>query len=287
VLFSPPLVSSGDDAAPIPEGTGENPFTRYGDLSVVADIVARKMNGEDIAAELKAEGVSGYTVVANKLQRGPVIDVTGTGPNPAAAIGSAKAAVAKFDSVLTDLQVAEGADPNYLITSAPVEPPDMAVAQVGSTCARASPCSLSAAWARSGSPSPPRRSIAGETRPAPPHHALMSRPIRYRRRRTITRSRRVSRFVPPSGGCATLRTNSPTRPRARRSPRRSRPLIPEGTPRPTWPTARAGRPAGSRWSRLRSDPAGSQPGWTVWRPSTLAVAPDSNGHEKPATDRKS
>jgi len=34
-------------------------------------------------------------------------------------------------------------------------------------------------------------------------------------------------------------------------------------------------------------PAGSQPGWTVWRPSSLAVAPDSNGHEKPATDRKS
>ena len=74
------------DAPSVDPAAGENPFTRYGDLSVVADIVARRMDSDAEQAALKAEGVSGYEVVANRLQRGPLVEVTGTGPNPAAAI---------------------------------------------------------------------------------------------------------------------------------------------------------------------------------------------------------
>jgi hypothetical protein len=132
VLFSPPDAPEADSPGANPS-VGENPFARYGDLSVVADLVARTMNSDAERAELLAQGVTGYEVVANRLQRGPVVDVTGTGPNPAAAVDSAQAVIDEFDSVLSEMQKAESADPAYFITSAPVEPPETAVAQVGST----------------------------------------------------------------------------------------------------------------------------------------------------------
>jgi hypothetical protein len=132
-LFSPPDAPEAEDASSADPAAGENPFTRYGDLSVVADIVARRMDSDAERAALKAEGVSGYEVVANRLQRGPLVEVTGTGPNPAAAINSAEVVVAEFETVLTEMQESEGADPDYFITSGPIEPPETAVAQVGST----------------------------------------------------------------------------------------------------------------------------------------------------------
>jgi hypothetical protein len=132
-LYSPPEAPDAAETPGADPSVGQNPFTRYGDLSVVADIVARRMNSDAERAELEAEGVTGYEVVANRLQRGPLVEVTGTGPNPAAAISSAEVVVAEFDSVLSEMQEAEGADPDYFITSGPIEPPETAVAQVGST----------------------------------------------------------------------------------------------------------------------------------------------------------
>jgi hypothetical protein len=132
-MFSPAEPPSDEAATGVVAPPSQNPFSRYGDLSVVADIVARKMDGEAVRAALKEKGVAGYEVVANRIQRGPIVEVTGTGPNPEAAISSAEAVVAEFNAVLLDMQVSEGADPNYTITSAPIESPETAVAQVGST----------------------------------------------------------------------------------------------------------------------------------------------------------
>jgi hypothetical protein len=132
-LYSPPEAPDAADTPGADPSAGQNPFARYGDLSVVADIVARRMDSDAERAALEAQGVTGYEVVANRLQRGPLIEVTGTGPNPAVAISSAEAVVAEFDSVLSEMQKAEGADPEYFITSGPIEPPEKAVAQVGST----------------------------------------------------------------------------------------------------------------------------------------------------------
>jgi hypothetical protein len=132
-LYSPPEAPDAAETPGADPSAGENPFTRYGDLSVVADILARRMDSDAERAALKAQGVTGYEVVANRLQRGPLVEVTGTGPNPAAAISSAEAVVAEFDSVLSGIQEAAGADPDYFITSGAVSPPETAVAQVGST----------------------------------------------------------------------------------------------------------------------------------------------------------
>jgi hypothetical protein len=287
VLFSPPAVPSAEDNPDVAPATGDNPFIRYGDLAVVADIVARKMNGDDVKAELKAEGVTGYTVVANRLTRGPVIDVTGFGPDPAAAIGSAKATVTKFDSVLKELQQAEGADPAYLITSAPVEPPDTAHAQVGSTLRtaiallavgglgtlalavaaeaftrrRASAVTAGSASTPdvAGDPAPER----ADDHPQPPLATV--RPAVWPvpepeddRPRLASRKGRSAKASEPSPDTQADSPNGSRRP----------------TPRV------ASVPTADR-------PEEKRPGWTIWRPSSLAIAVDNNGHDKPATDSKS
>jgi hypothetical protein len=135
VLFSPPEppdANGSPESAPTPE-EGQNPFARYGDLAVVSDILARVMDSDSKRAELESLGVTGYDVVANRFERGPVVEVTGQGPSSQAAIGSTEIVLAEVDSVLSELQQAEGADPEYFIKSAPLEPPSTATAKYGST----------------------------------------------------------------------------------------------------------------------------------------------------------
>jgi hypothetical protein len=287
VVLISPAVPSAEDNPGVAPSTGDNPFTRYGDPATVADIVARKMNGDDIQAELKAEGVTGYTVVANRLTRGPVIDVTGTGPDPAAAMGSAKATVAKFDSVLNDLQLAVGADPDYLFTSDALEPPDTAHAQVGSTVRTAialmalgglgtlglAVAAEAFARRREGTATDGSESTSdvgadpapglGDDHPQQPLGA--GRPAVWPVRdpeddgtrppsRTRGSAKRVSDPGPVNQGDAPKQS------------RRSAPRV-------------AAVPTADR-------PEEKPPGWTIWRPSSLAIAPD-NGHQKPATDSKS
>jgi hypothetical protein len=135
VLLPPPEapeVNAPSASAPAPS-VGQNPFARYGDLSVVADILARVMDSDSRRAEFESQGVTGYDVVVNRLQRGPVVDVTGQGPNPEAAIRSTEIVVTEVSAVLTQLQQDEDADPAYFIKSAPLEPPSTATAMYGST----------------------------------------------------------------------------------------------------------------------------------------------------------
>ena len=135
VLLSPPEapdLNASAGSVTVPE-VGQNPFARYGDLSVVADILARSMASDSKRAEFESQGVTGYEVVVNRFQRGPVVDVTGQGPNPEAAIRSTEIVLAEVDAVLAELQTAEGADPDYFIKSASLEPPSTATAMYGST----------------------------------------------------------------------------------------------------------------------------------------------------------
>src|SRR5262245_41632805 len=135
VLLPPPDapdVNASSAPAPSP-AVGQNPFARYGDLSVVADILARVMDSDSKQAEFESQGVTGYEVVVNRLQRGPVVEVTGQGPNAGAAIRSTEIVQANVEDVLVELQQAEDADPAYFIKGAPLEPPSTATAMYGST----------------------------------------------------------------------------------------------------------------------------------------------------------
>jgi hypothetical protein len=134
VLLSPPEAPRSDAAASgPPAAVGQNPFARYGDLSVVADILVRVIGGDAKRAEYASQGVTEYEVVANRFQRGPVIDVTGKGSSAEAAVGSAETVMDDVNATLTELQEAEQADPDYLITGAPLAPPSGAAAMYGST----------------------------------------------------------------------------------------------------------------------------------------------------------
>jgi hypothetical protein len=135
VLLPPPEapdVQPSSEPAP-PPTVGQNPFARYGDLSVVADILARVLDSDSRQAEFESQGVTGYDVVVNRFQRGPVIDVTGLGPNPEAAIRSTEIVLEDVNATLSNLQESEGADRNYYIHSATVELPSTATAMYGST----------------------------------------------------------------------------------------------------------------------------------------------------------
>lgn len=127
----PPELTGPDPQADPESAIGQNPFVRYGDLSVVADIVARIVAGQPEQKALEAEGVTGSEVVANRFQRGPVIEVTGEGPTPEAAIRSTELTLLRVETVLAELQQGQGADPEYFITTAPLEPPSEATALYG------------------------------------------------------------------------------------------------------------------------------------------------------------
>jgi hypothetical protein len=128
----PPEVDAAPGAAGAAE-VGQNPFARYGDLAVMADILARVMDGDVMRAEIEAKGITGYEVLANTESRGPMIEVVGEEPTPEAAIRSAELVLGEVDAVLIELQEAEGADPEYFIRTAPLEPPSTATAMYGST----------------------------------------------------------------------------------------------------------------------------------------------------------
>ncbi len=133
LLLSPPEPPDVND---LPESVPPpvvGPFARYGDLAVVSDILARVMDSDSKRAEFESQGVTGYDVAANRLERGPVVEVTGQGPNPEAAIRSTEIVLTEVDAVLLELQQDEGADPEYLVTSTPLEPPSTATAMYGST----------------------------------------------------------------------------------------------------------------------------------------------------------
>jgi hypothetical protein len=135
VLLSPPEppeVNAAPGSAPAPD-VGQNPFARYDDLAVVSDIIARVMDSDSKRAEFESQGVTDYDVAANRLERGPVVEVTGQGPSSEAAIQSTEIVLAEVDAVLSELQKTEGADPEYFINSAPLEPPSTATAMYGST----------------------------------------------------------------------------------------------------------------------------------------------------------
>jgi hypothetical protein len=135
VLLSPPEAPevTTPSAGPPPE-VGQNPYNRYGDIAIVTNILTRIMNSDSKRAELtETHGVVGYDIVASATGRDPVFEVTGHGADGPAAIAAAEVVLAEASKSLSEAQQAQGADPDYLITSAPLEPPSEATAVYGST----------------------------------------------------------------------------------------------------------------------------------------------------------
>jgi hypothetical protein len=273
VLLSPPEppdVTDRPESASAPD-VGQNPFARYGDLSVVGDILARVMDSDSKRAEFESEGVTGYAVVANRLQRGPVVEVTGKGPNPEAATRSAELVLTEVDTVLSELQQAEGADPDYFINTAPLDPPSTATAMYGSTL-RAAIAALALG-------------VLGTVGLAVLAEALA-------RRRTVRPSAAAGPVTSdaPSPGTeggasnGTHRTDWSAILPALRSARER-----QSTQEPARQKTAQPEPSmqvSARRESARREPSREKPAWQkTFQPEPSSEVPADNGHKRPTTDR--
>jgi hypothetical protein len=124
VLFNPPAPPEPKQAS-TQNSAFQNPYARFGDLSVVVDILKRLVSSEPTASRLASNGLVGtYAVAANiDYYHGPIIDVTSAAPTAADATKSAGLVVAELRSQLTSLQVQQGTDLKYQIKSQTVVAP--------------------------------------------------------------------------------------------------------------------------------------------------------------------
>jgi hypothetical protein len=138
ITFLPPPAVD-ENATPAELQASQNPYARYGDLSIVVDIIRRIMVSETNNATLISRGLKGtYTVGANlAFDRSPVVEVVAESPTAEQAKADALLVMGDVDQQLMKLQNQVGTDPKYQITTAVVVTPTRATRLLTSTIRRA------------------------------------------------------------------------------------------------------------------------------------------------------
>lgn len=128
VVFNPPIppVDPRNPSATVPKA--ENPYARFGDLSVVVDILKRIMLSGPVDKELRKAGLVGeFTVAANlDFKRGPIVDLATEAPTAELAIESNKILIEELRTQLAKLQSQQGTGETYQIRGELVVPPTAA-----------------------------------------------------------------------------------------------------------------------------------------------------------------
>ncbi len=114
---------------PAPDGGGDEPeasdnlFVRLGDLSLVVDIVVRRLQGVEVETRVAAAGFDGDFVVTGNsdTRRGPIFDLTATAGSEGAALDGLDVLLREQYVVLQDLQVGN-ADEDVITASVVVSP---------------------------------------------------------------------------------------------------------------------------------------------------------------------
>lgn len=131
LLVRPPMQRANSTLVLLPSDTAQtnatapsNPFERFGDISVVVDIVRRVVTSDATVRDLKARGLHGtFTVTANvDSTRGPILDVAADARNAQDAIGDVGLVVNEVNAQLASLQKAQGAQGRDFITSQVIVP---------------------------------------------------------------------------------------------------------------------------------------------------------------------
>ena len=132
ILVNPPEPPSLDEIDRDPsllDVNSDNPYTRYSDQSVVAQVLASRLSSDAAREQLETRGADpGYTV-APSVEFGftaPVVNVTGTGPSPAAAVRTAELLNAAARKELLRMQEIQNVDPKYRIDTQQVVVPQEA-----------------------------------------------------------------------------------------------------------------------------------------------------------------
>ncbi|MBU5424218.1 hypothetical protein KQI48_16225 [Cellulomonas hominis] len=111
----------------------DNPYLRSSDTNLIADALIARLGASSTVERLEAQGIgSDYGVGPGVGGNGFVVDVTGVGPSPEAAVATTAGVGAILETELRDLQKVNGADDRYLFTPLLLTGPDGATEQFSS-----------------------------------------------------------------------------------------------------------------------------------------------------------
>jgi hypothetical protein len=112
---------------------GDNPYLRSADTNLITDALIARLGAASTVEQLEADGVgTDYGVGPGVGGNGFVVDITGVGPTPEAAVATTTAVGTVLEAELEDLQRVNGADDRYLFTPLLLAPPDDATEQFSS-----------------------------------------------------------------------------------------------------------------------------------------------------------
>lgn len=132
VILIPP--APPQDAKP----SFSNPYIRFGDISVVVDVLKRIMTSGPVVDALRADGLHGkFTVTANvDFTRGPIVDIVADADSGADAISDVKLIGGELKRQLATLQKSQGTDERYFITSSVIVKATRATTRLSSALRR-------------------------------------------------------------------------------------------------------------------------------------------------------
>lgn len=128
VLISPPPLPTDTQIERNPNLgrlNTNNPYLRLPNPSVVVAVLAQRVAGDSVRAQLKAQGADkNYDISAtNAIGSGVVIMITGTGQSAAQTSKTLDMVATRMKSELHDMQTVNGADDRYLYQALPINPP--------------------------------------------------------------------------------------------------------------------------------------------------------------------
>jgi hypothetical protein len=127
ILFTPPPPPTESDILKNPAVVrgADNPYTRFADLTVVAQLMATRLSSDETRASLAQRGaVPSYTAEPGGgfSYSTPTIQITGIGPTAQTAIKTADVVGSALTRELDKMQEAKGVAAKYRITTQPVVP---------------------------------------------------------------------------------------------------------------------------------------------------------------------
>ena len=123
---SPPTAEQIDRNPELGRIRSDNPYTRFGDQSVVANVLARTVSKDQARRALVRAGADERYVVEPSAEFGltaPIVQITGVGASADAAMGTARIVSKAVRQELDRMQRAHGVDARYWITTQALESP--------------------------------------------------------------------------------------------------------------------------------------------------------------------
>lgn len=129
ILVNPPDPPTEEEIARDPKlgriGT-DNPYTRYSDQSVVVQVLASRLSSDPTRRDLAKRGANPQYIVEPSAEFGftaPIVQITGTGPSPAAAVRTANVVGLAVTRELDRMQQSRGVAEQYRIDTQQVVAP--------------------------------------------------------------------------------------------------------------------------------------------------------------------